>query len=108
MEEFILFFIEINVNPSHFQNDKVHQTPQHMGMYGQGGGVPPVAPPQGMIHQQAPQMHQGQSQPPPNSQNTQASLPSPLYPWMRSQFGMYKIFILFFTIFCLKSLLFFP
>lgn len=62
-----------------------------MGMYTQSGGGPPVAPPQGMIHQQPPQMHQGQSQPPPNSQNTQASLPSPLYPWMRSQFGKYII-----------------
>lgn len=58
-----------------------------MGMYAQTGGGPPVATPQGMIHQQPPQMHQGQPQPPPNSQNNQSSLPSPLYPWMRSQFG---------------------
>lgn len=57
-----------------------------MGMYSQTGGGPPVTP-QGMIHQQPPQMHQGQPQPPPNSQNNQSSLPSPLYPWMRSQFG---------------------
>lgn len=56
-------------------------------MYTQTGGVPPVGTPQGMMHQQSPQMHQGQQQAPPNSQNTQASLPSPLYPWMRSQFG---------------------
>lgn len=60
-----------------------------MGMYTQTGGVPPVGTPQGMMHQQSPQMHQGQQQPPPNSQNTQASLPSPLYPWMRSQFGKF-------------------
>lgn len=61
-----------------------------MGMYTQTGGVPPVGTPQGMMHQQSPQMHQGQQQPPPNSQNTQASLPSPLYPWMRSQFGKFS------------------
>lgn len=60
-----------------------------MGMYTNTGGGPPVAPPQGMgMHQQGPpQLHQGQQQPPPNNQNTSASLPSPLYPWMRSQFG---------------------
>lgn len=61
-------------------------------MYTNPGGGPPVAPPQGMgMHQQAPPMHQGQQQPPPNNQNTQASLPSPLYPWMRSQFGKCKL-----------------
>lgn len=60
-----------------------------MGMYTQTGGVQPVATPQGMMHQQSPQMHQGQQQPPPNSQNSQASLASPLYPWMRSQFGKF-------------------
>lgn len=65
---------------------QVHQNAQHMGMYTQTGG-PPVNTPQGMMHQQSPQIHQGQQQPPPNSQNTQASLASPLYPWMRSQFG---------------------
>lgn len=57
-----------------------------MGMYTQTGGVQPVGTPQSMMHQQSP-MHQGQSQPPSNTPNTQASLPSPLYPWMRSQFG---------------------
>lgn len=61
-----------------------------MGMYTQTGNVPPVGTPQSMMHQQTGQMHQGQ-QPPPNSQNTQSSLPSPLYPWMRSQFGKYII-----------------
>jgi len=60
------------------------------GMYTNPGGGPPVPPPQAMMHQQPPQMHQGQPQPPPNNQNTQASLPSPLYPWMRSQFGKYS------------------
>lgn len=57
-----------------------------MGMYTQTGNVPPVGTPQSMMHQQTGQMHQGQ-QPSTNSQNTQSSLPSPLYPWMRSQFG---------------------
>lgn len=72
-----------------------HQNPnQHMGMYTQTGGGPPVAPPQGMMHQQAPQLHQGQQQAPPSNQNTQASLPSPLYPWMRSQFGKFLFFLL--------------
>lgn len=73
-----------------------HQNPnQHnMGMYTQTGGGPPVAPPQGMMHQQAPQLHQGQQQAPPSNQNTQASLPSPLYPWMRSQFGKFIYFFL--------------
>lgn len=60
-----------------------------MGMYTQTGNVPPkyeaVGTPQNMMHQQTPQMHQQQS--PASSQNTQGSLPSPLYPWMRSQFG---------------------
>ncbi|CAD7083659.1 unnamed protein product [Hermetia illucens] len=65
---------------------EVHQNPQHMGMYTQTGGGPPVGgPPQTMMHQQPPQMHQ-QQQPPANNQNTQSSMPSPLYPWMRSQF----------------------
>lgn len=66
---------------------QVHQN-QHMGMYTQTGNVPPVGPnPQNMMHQQTAQMHQGQQPSPANSQNTQGSLPSPLYPWMRSQFG---------------------
>lgn len=62
---------------------------QHM-MYAQ-------QPPQGgMGHQQTMGPQQGQvpppnqQQPPPN--NTAASLPSPLYPWMRSQFGKYHTF----------------
>ncbi|XP_059610218.1 homeotic protein antennapedia isoform X2 [Phlebotomus argentipes] len=77
--------MSISHHMAHAQG-QVHQNPQHMGMYTQTGGGPPVGPPQGMMHQQGPQLHQGQQQQPPNSQNTQASLPSPLYPWMRSQF----------------------
>ncbi|EDV42062.1 uncharacterized protein Dana_GF17789, isoform E [Drosophila ananassae] len=73
---------------------EVHQNHHNMGMYGQQQtGVPPVgAPPQGMMHQgQGPsQMHQGhpgQHTPPSQNPNSQSSgMPSPLYPWMRSQF----------------------
>lgn len=82
-----------------------------MGMYTQTGNVPPVGTPQSMMHQQNAQMHQGQQQPPPNSQNTQGSLPSPLYPWMRSQFGkwhqrrkinfMKYLFVCYFQLVCL-------
>lgn len=57
-----------------------------MGMYTQTGGGPPVQPPQGMLHQQPQQLLQGQQQPPSN-QSTPSSMASPLYPWMRSQFG---------------------
>ncbi|XP_055850728.1 homeotic protein antennapedia isoform X2 [Episyrphus balteatus] len=68
---------------------EVHQNHHNMGMYQQTTGVPPVgAPPQQMMHQQPPQMHQGGQgqQPPTQNPNTQSSMPSPLYPWMRSQF----------------------
>ncbi|XP_062554218.1 homeotic protein antennapedia isoform X3 [Armigeres subalbatus] len=71
-----------------FPPDQVHQNPQHMGMYTNTGGGPPGVVPQqppNMMHQQPPQLHQGQ-QPPPNSQNSNSGLQSPLYPWMRSQF----------------------
>ncbi|KMZ01919.1 homeotic protein antennapedia isoform X1 [Drosophila sechellia] len=73
---------------------EVHQNHHNMGMYQQQSGVPPVgAPPQGMMHQGQgpPQMHQGhpgQHTPPSQNPNSQSSgMPSPLYPWMRSQFG---------------------
>ncbi|XP_022218325.1 homeotic protein antennapedia isoform X1 [Drosophila obscura] len=75
---------------------EVHQNHHNMGMYGQQQtGVPPVgAPPQAMMHQGQgpPQMHQGhlsgQHTPPSQNPNSQSSgMPSPLYPWMRSQFG---------------------
>ncbi|XP_022218333.1 homeotic protein antennapedia isoform X2 [Drosophila obscura] len=74
---------------------EVHQNHHNMGMYGQQQtGVPPVgAPPQAMMHQGQgpPQMHQGhlsgQHTPPSQNPNSQSSgMPSPLYPWMRSQF----------------------
>ncbi|KAM7360584.1 homeotic protein antennapedia isoform 2-T5 [Cochliomyia hominivorax] len=75
---------------------EVHQNHHNMGMYGQQqSGVPPVGgvPPQGMgMHQGQgpPQMHQGhpgQHTPPSQNPNSQPSgMPSPLYPWMRSQF----------------------
>ena len=57
-------------------------------MYQQTAGVTAVgAPQQGMMHQQPPQMHQGQQQAQSNNQNSGGGMPSPLYPWMRSQFG---------------------
>ncbi|KAH8417259.1 hypothetical protein KR222_007246 [Zaprionus bogoriensis] len=75
---------------------EVHQNHHNMGMYGQQQtGVPPVvAPPQAMMHpgagQAPPQMHQGhpgQHTPPSQNPSSQSSgMPSPLYPWMRSQF----------------------
>ncbi|EDW67030.1 homeotic protein antennapedia isoform X1 [Drosophila virilis] len=75
---------------------EVHQNHHNMGMYGQQQtGVPPVvAPPQAMMHpgagQGPPQMHQGhpgQHTPPSQNPSSQSSgMPSPLYPWMRSQF----------------------
>ncbi|XP_005186013.1 homeotic protein antennapedia isoform X1 [Musca domestica] len=73
---------------------EVHQNHHNMGMYGQQQtGVPQVGgPPQGMMHQGQgpPQMHQGhpgQHTPPSQNPNSQPSgMPSPLYPWMRSQF----------------------
>ncbi|XP_051863824.1 homeotic protein antennapedia isoform X2 [Drosophila nasuta] len=76
---------------------QVHQNHHNMGMYGQQQtGVPPVvvSPPQGMMHpgagQGPPQMHQGhpgQHTPPSQNPSSQSSgMPSPLYPWMRSQF----------------------
>ncbi|ALC45274.1 Antp [Drosophila busckii] len=77
---------------------EVHQNHHNMGnMYGQQQtGVPSaVAPPQGMMGhpgagQGPPQMHQGhpgQHTPPSQNPSSQSSgMPSPLYPWMRSQF----------------------
>lgn len=74
-----------------------------MGMYTNSGPPPVQQPPQNMMHQQPP-LHQGQpqqqQQPPPNN-HTQASLPSPLYPWMRSQFGKLGLFPNFSFIFIL-------
>ena len=77
-----------------------------MGMY-TNSGAPPVQPPQNMMHQhppihQQPQQQQQQQQPPPNN-HTQASLPSPLYPWMRSQFGKLGLFPNFFILLLLKN-----
>lgn len=75
---------------------QVHQNHHQMSMYGQQqGGVSQVGgPSQGMMHQGQgpPQMHQGlpgQHTPPSQNPNSQSSggMPSPLYPWMRSQFG---------------------
>jgi hypothetical protein len=68
-----------------------------MGMY-TNSGAPQVQQQQNMMHQQPPPIHQGpqqqqqQQQAPPSNNHTQASLPSPLYPWMRSQFGKLGLF----------------
>lgn len=83
-----------------------HMHPQqHMVQH----GVPPhqqhlMYPVDDMQHQtQMPPMHQQSmhaQQPPPQQPppNTNASLPSPLYPWMRSQFGKFKFqFVLFYV-----------
>lgn len=83
-----------------------HMHPQqHMVQH----GVPPhqqhlMYPVDDMQHQtQMPPMHQQSmhAQQPPAQQpppNTNASLPSPLYPWMRSQFGKFKFqFVLFYV-----------
>lgn len=80
-----------------------HQNPHNMGMYTNSGPPPVQQPPQNMMQHQPP-LHQGQPQqqqnPPPNN-HTQASLPSPLYPWMRSQFGKLGLFPNFSFIFIL-------
>ncbi|KAL9892827.1 homeotic protein antennapedia isoform 1-T15 [Glossina fuscipes fuscipes] len=71
---------------------EVHQNHHNMGMYGQQQAGVAGGPPQGMMHQGQgpPQMHQGhpgQHTPPSQNPNSQSSgMPSPLYPWMRSQF----------------------
>ncbi|XP_067616365.1 homeotic protein antennapedia isoform X2 [Eurosta solidaginis] len=73
---------------------QVHQNHHQMSIYGQQQtGVQTVGgPPQAMMHQAQgpPQIHQGhpgQHTPPSQNPNSQSSgMPSPLYPWMRSQF----------------------
>lgn len=65
----------------HQQNHHQQQQQQHM-MYGQQGAMH-------QQHQQPPLQQQPPNQQPPT--NTSASLPSPLYPWMRSQFGKSQI-----------------
>ncbi|KAJ1520590.1 hypothetical protein ONE63_003702 [Megalurothrips usitatus] len=77
------------------QHHPQQQTPPHHMMYNNvnpavnGGGMPPHP-----HHQQVMSPHQAPPQgPPPSAQqqqqqnNNNSSLPSPLYPWMRSQFG---------------------
>ncbi|KAJ8968290.1 hypothetical protein NQ314_002376 [Rhamnusium bicolor] len=74
-------------HPQHHQQP--HHQQQHM-MYGaqQNANMHQAAP-----HQQAPPLQQ---QPQPGQQppsNTGSALPSPLYPWMRSQFGELIFFL---------------
>lgn len=81
-------------HPQHHMNHPHHTHPQqqqnHM-MYNNQ-----QAPPQ-PHHQQVVQHQQPPNQQPPNPQqgnnNNNSSLPSPLYPWMRSQFGESSIVI---------------
>ncbi|ODN05861.1 Homeotic protein antennapedia, partial [Orchesella cincta] len=97
------------VNVNHMnnpQNGNHHGSHNHMGMYNNMGGAPPQPPqhPMNQMHGQPPQQqpppqlpqqqmghhpnqnHQNPHQS-PQQQNSPASvLPSPLYPWMRSQF----------------------
>ncbi|XP_023166206.1 homeotic protein antennapedia isoform X1 [Drosophila hydei] len=92
-----LGYTDVGVPDVTEMHSQVHQNHHNMAMYGQQQtGVPPVvAPPQAMMHpgagQGPPQMHQGhpgQHTPPSQNPSSQSSgMPSPLYPWMRSQFG---------------------
>lgn len=69
-------------HPQHHQQAH-HQQQQHMMYGGQQGNN---------MHQQGPPHQQPaiqQQQPPQQPNNTAAALPSPLYPWMRSQFGKF-------------------
>ncbi|XP_030078608.1 homeotic protein antennapedia isoform X2 [Drosophila hydei] len=91
-----LGYTDVGVPDVTEMHSQVHQNHHNMAMYGQQQtGVPPVvAPPQAMMHpgagQGPPQMHQGhpgQHTPPSQNPSSQSSgMPSPLYPWMRSQF----------------------
>ncbi|KAF7285103.1 homeotic protein antennapedia [Rhynchophorus ferrugineus] len=69
-----------HMQEQHPQHHQAHHQQQHM-LYGnqQNPNMHQQAP-----HQQPPMQQQQQGQQPPN--NTAAALPSPLYPWMRSQF----------------------
>ncbi|XP_018908415.1 homeotic protein antennapedia isoform X1 [Bemisia tabaci] len=94
-------------HPHHMNHHQHHQTnhqpPPNHQMHQQPISAQATLPPNQMMgyqngphqhHQAAPPQHvvsQQQSQPPPQQQapppnNTSSSLPSPLYPWMRSQF----------------------
>ncbi|XP_017856015.1 homeotic protein antennapedia isoform X3 [Drosophila mojavensis] len=91
-----LGYTDVGVPDVTEMHSQVHQNHHNMGMYGQQQTVVPpvVAPPQAMMHpgagQGPPQMHQGhpgQHTPPSQNPSSQSSgMPSPLYPWMRSQF----------------------
>lgn len=76
-------------HPGHHQQaHHQQQQQQHMMYAGQQNANMHQAPP----HQQ-PALPQ-QAQPGPQAPNNTASaLPSPLYPWMRSQFGKFHIFL---------------
>lgn len=93
-----------HMQEQHPQHHQPHHQQQHM-MYGgqQAGNMHQQGPP----HQQPPiQQQQAQGQQPPG--NTASALPSPLYPWMRSQFGkLHNKSIVLFLKFYLSDLWFF-
>lgn len=76
-----------HMQEQHPQHHQQHHQQQHM-MYGaqQNPNMHQQAP-----HQQPPLQGQPQGQPP--ASNTASALPSPLYPWMRSQFGEFNVLI---------------
>lgn len=72
------------------------QQPQQQQAQQQPPGMDPNGgPPQDTSLHMAAQDHQGwpAQQQPQQQQNASSALPSPLYPWMRSQFGEYYLFI---------------
>ncbi|KAE8573719.1 homeotic protein antennapedia [Halyomorpha halys] len=78
---------EMDINHHHHQSHHMHGHPaqaqpqQHTMMYNNGAPQPPHHQAQQVVQQPPP------AQPPqPNNNNNNANLPSPLYPWMRSQF----------------------
>ncbi|KAK9512230.1 hypothetical protein O3M35_000699 [Rhynocoris fuscipes] len=75
-------------HPGHQQH---HMTPhQHHAPNQQAPPPPPNQQAHMMYNSQPPPQasaHHQQQQAPPNNNNNNSNLPSPLYPWMRSQFG---------------------
>lgn len=74
-----------HMQEQHPQHHQQHHQQQHMMYGGQQNANMHQAPP---LQQPPPLQQQPQpGQQPPN--NTSSALPSPLYPWMRSQFGKF-------------------
>lgn len=77
-------------HPQHHQQGHHQQQQQQHMMYGgqQGANMHQQNAP----HQQPPLQQQQQQQQPQQTANNPAALPSPLYPWMRSQFGKFSCY----------------